>query len=117
MIFNLTSFFTHTQAAPKKSTTSKTGRGAATKRQREDSVDNLSDHESDNGVEINPPSDDESEDENDDIEWAIDHIVSGPNSDGQYEIRWEGFDGLSNTWEPEGNLPRDLISEYLLRND
>ena len=111
--------FTHTQAAPKTNTTSKlkTQRKAAPKRRRETSIDEWSDHESDDGVEINPPSDDESEDENNDMEWAIDQIVSGPNSEGRYEIHWEGFDGLSNTWEPEGNLPRDLISEYLLRND
>jgi hypothetical protein len=30
----------------------------------------------------------------------------------EYEVKWEGYSDDENTWEPEENLPCDLIDQY-----
>ena len=108
----------HFQAA-KQATSKPKAKDPAPKRSRKRNRDSDSDDEaSDDGFDITPPSDsDDSEDDAEDPadkEWDIDRIVSGPNAEGLYEVRWEGFDDSSNTWEPESNLPHNVISEFLL---
>ena len=39
-------------------------------------------------------------------------IVNGPNKKGEYEVKWEGFDSSTNTWEKRSGLPKQLLHEY-----
>ena len=48
-------------------------------------------------------------------EYAFEDIVSGPNADGLYEVKWDGYCTDENTWEPSHNLPEDALREYLNR--
>ena len=47
-----------------------------------------------------------------DQEYVIDNIVSGPNHDGCYEVKWDGYTTDENTWEPSDSLPQWLITEF-----
>jgi hypothetical protein len=38
--------------------------------------------------------------------------VSGPNHDGCYKVKWDGYTADENTWEPSGSLPQWLITEF-----
>ena len=38
----------------------------------------------------------------------------GPNAEGKYLIKWEGYDSEENTWEPRKNLPGHLWRQYHL---
>ena len=45
----------------------------------------------------------------------VDAIVGGPNKRGEYEVKWEGYDSSSNTWEKGSGLPTKLLDEYTRR--
>ena len=66
----------------------------------------------DDGIEVNQPSDDE-DDGSDDETFEVDRIVSGPDNDGNFEVKLLGYESEENTMEPGENLPRGVVSTYL----
>ncbi len=40
-------------------------------------------------------------------------IVNGPNKRGEYEVKWEGFDSSTNTWEKRSGLPKQVLDVYM----
>lgn len=30
----------------------------------------------------------------------------------QYLVKWEGYDDMENTWEPDENLPENMVRQY-----
>ena len=45
----------------------------------------------------------------------VEAIVGGPNKRGEYEVKWEGYDSSTNTWEKGCDLPKQILHEYTRR--
>ena len=45
----------------------------------------------------------------------VDAVVGGPNNRGEYEVKWEGYDSSTNTWEKGSGLPKKILDEYKRR--
>ena len=58
-------------------------------------------------------TDDDSDSEVDEESYAMEAIVDGLNSNGQYCIKWLDYDSDENTWEPPHNLQPEDIQQYL----
>ena len=58
-------------------------------------------------------TDDDSDSEVDEESYAMEAIVDGLNSKGQYCIKWLDYDSDENTWEPPHNLQPEDIQQYL----
>jgi hypothetical protein len=47
--------------------------------------------------------------------YNVEAVVNGPNKRGEYEVKWEGYDSSSNTWEKGNGLPKSVLEEYASR--
>jgi hypothetical protein len=47
--------------------------------------------------------------------YNVEAIVNGPNKRGEYEVKWEGYDSSTNTWEKGSGLPKSVLEEYARR--
>jgi|LauGreDrversion4_1035100.scaffolds.fasta_scaffold163847_1 hypothetical protein len=45
----------------------------------------------------------------------VEAVVGGPNNRGEYEVKWEGYDSSTNTWEKGSGLPKTILDEYKRR--
>jgi hypothetical protein len=43
----------------------------------------------------------------------MDYILDGPNDEGKFLIRWEGWGEDGDTWEPPRHLPPGVVDAYL----
>jgi hypothetical protein len=47
--------------------------------------------------------------------YNVEAVVNGPNKRGEYEVKWEGYDSSTNTWEKGSGLPKSVLEEYARR--
>ena len=45
--------------------------------------------------------------------WDVDFIVEGPNSKGEFLIRWEDYESDADTWEPPDHLCPVLVQQFV----
>ena len=45
--------------------------------------------------------------------WDVDFIVEGPNSKGEFLIRWEDYESDADTWEPPDHLCPILVQQFV----
>ena len=70
------------------------------------------DTDDDEGHEVSPPSEDEGSDDSE-SEFEYESILGGPNSNGEFLVKWAGYTAANSTWEPRHNIPDEGIQEYL----
>ncbi len=47
--------------------------------------------------------------------YNVEAVVNGPNKRGEYEVKWEGYDSSTNTWEKGSGLHKSVLEEYASR--
>ena len=63
-------------------------------------------------------SDDTSDSDSDGNMFEVDHIVSGPDSKGRFEVKWKGYASDENTFEKQSNFDdKTLVPAFLKAKD